>query len=69
MGIDYRNSLPAPSDRFESHEARDQRLREAFSRFDKETRIGSPMLAAVVALAAIAIALLVYLFICPSLLG
>jgi hypothetical protein len=68
MGIDYRNSLPPPSDRFESHEAWDQRLREALARFDRETQVGWPIQAGAVAIVVIAVAMLFYLFICPSLL-
>jgi hypothetical protein len=61
MGLDFRKNLPAPSDRFESHEARDRRLQDATSRFAREHQVGWPIVAGTVALAVFAIAMVVYL--------
>ena len=68
MGLDYRNSLPAPTDRFESHEVRDKRIQDAMRPFDRSLRVGWPIVALTLGLAATAIATLFYLFVCPSLL-
>jgi hypothetical protein len=66
MGIDYRNSLAAPTDRFESHEARDRRIRDAMRPVDRSLQVGWPILALTLGLATMAVATLLYLFVCPS---
>jgi hypothetical protein len=69
MGIEPPTHLLINDDRFESHEARDRRFLEITRRVAKNDQVGWPVLALTVGLAVMAIAILVYLFICPSLLG